>query len=213
MYLITVAVAAEDGHTGPLPMALLAGSLEVSPVSANQMVRKLAERGLLEYHPYHGVELTPAGAAIAGRVLRVRRLWATFLAERLELTPAAADRLACRMEHVTPSEIADRLAAYLGSPDTGPLGRRIPPAAGAAPEERGARPLTDLTVGCGGEVLGIEAEAGVRSFLAASGITPGAEVRIEARGADGSVLVATGTGPVHLAAGPAAAVLVVDEAR
>src|SRR4030042_2070249 len=76
MYLITVAVAEEEGRTGPLPLADLAESLGISPVSANQMVRRLEERGLLEYHPYHGASLTPPGRREARRVLRGRRLWA-----------------------------------------------------------------------------------------------------------------------------------------
>ena len=60
MYLITVARAEEAGRPGPLPLAALAQSLSISPISANQMVWRLAERGLLEYHPYQGVLLTPA---------------------------------------------------------------------------------------------------------------------------------------------------------
>ena len=94
MYLITVAVAEEAGGTAPLPLADLAQALGISPVSANQMVRRLAERGLVVYHPYRGVALRAAGRQAAQRVLRGRRLWATFLGERLGFTAAEADSLA-----------------------------------------------------------------------------------------------------------------------
>jgi DtxR family Mn-dependent transcriptional regulator len=130
MYLITVAVAEEDGRPAPWPLAGLAEALGISPISANQMVRRLADRGLVEYHPYRGVSLTPRGRRAARRVLRGRRLWATFLVEHLGFTPGEADALACSLEHVTPPAAADRLARYLGDPAVEPLGRVIPPAAG-----------------------------------------------------------------------------------
>ena len=132
MYLITVAVAEEAGGPAPLPLADLAQALGISPVSANQMVRRLAERRLVVYHPYRGVALRAPGRRAAQRVLRGRRLWATFLAERLGFTATEADSLACALEHVTPPEAADRLARFLGNPAVDPSGRPIPPPAEAA---------------------------------------------------------------------------------
>ena len=84
MYLITVAREDEQGHAGPVRIALIAESLGVSVPSANEMIRKLDTRGLLTYEPYRGVLLSRAGERIAGQVLRTRRLWATFLVEHLE---------------------------------------------------------------------------------------------------------------------------------
>ena len=113
MYLITVARAAEDGRTGPVPVAMLAEHLGVSVASTNEMVRKLAARDLLTYEPYRGVELTPLGARVSERVLRTRRLWSTFLANHLGLSPTEADDQACLLEHVTMPEATERLAAAL----------------------------------------------------------------------------------------------------
>ena len=139
MYLITVALAEEEGRPSPLPLADLAQALAISPVSANQMVRRLGERGLMEYHPYRGVSLTVAGRQEAWRVLRGRRLWATFLVEHLGFTPEEADALACRLEHVTSPEAADRLGGFLGDPVVGPLGQSIPPSSEAAASRGRAR--------------------------------------------------------------------------
>lgn len=114
MYLITVAVAEEQGHQGPMPLAALAQSLSITPVSANQMVRRLANRGLLEYHPYQGAMLTASGRAAARRVLRGRRLWTSFLVDHLGFDEREADTLACDLEHITPPRVADRLEGFLG---------------------------------------------------------------------------------------------------
>ena len=86
MYLITVARAIEDGVGPPVPVSTIAGVLEVSSVSANQMIKKLGSAGLVSYVPYKGVTLTDTGDELANTVLRNRRLWGRFLADHLGLT-------------------------------------------------------------------------------------------------------------------------------
>ena len=44
-----------------LPMGQLASALGVVPGTATTMVKALAESGLVEYEPFSGVALTPAG--------------------------------------------------------------------------------------------------------------------------------------------------------
>ena len=61
MYLIALARLGEQGVQGPVPLAQLAQELSVLPVSANQMVHKLKQEGILDYVPYKGVELKPEG--------------------------------------------------------------------------------------------------------------------------------------------------------
>ena len=123
----------------------------VSAASANEMVRKLERRGLMTYEPYRGVDLTDAGRRIAARVLRVRRLWARFLADRLGLTPEEADALACRLEHVTPDGAADRLDRFLDHPSVDPLGHPIP-----RDEGKPAAPLETLAEAPVGTAVGVE---------------------------------------------------------
>jgi len=62
MYLITIARLRRAGQ--PVPLALLAQKLSISPISANEMCRRLAERTLVAYQPYKGVMLTPQGEPI-----------------------------------------------------------------------------------------------------------------------------------------------------
>ena len=85
MYLLRIALLAQDQE--PVPISRLADALDVSPISANQMCRKLETRGLVTYQPYKGVTLTPKGKHIALQVLRKRRLWEVFLGSKLGLDP------------------------------------------------------------------------------------------------------------------------------
>jgi DtxR family Mn-dependent transcriptional regulator len=202
MYLLTLALAEEEGRSGPCPVAGLAERLGVSVASANEMIRKLERRGLLSYEPYRGTSLTPDGRSVALRVLRVRRLWSHFLAGPLGLAPRDADSVACRLEHVTPGPVADRLAEFLGDPATGSLGHPIPPAAGTSPP-RPVVPLPDLGAGSRAEVVAV-GDGEAAAFLARHGIRPGEVVAIEAAGPQGVLVSATET--VDL--GPAVAAVV-----
>lgn len=208
MFLITVARAIEDGHSGPVPVPLLADALSISRVSANEMANKLVGRGFIEYERYHGVTLTPGGTAVANRVLRRRRLWALFLAEHLGLSPGAADTVACEFEHITPSEVASRLADFLGDPTVDPEGKPIPAAGSASPTGPSELTMADLEVGRGARVTRVAGDSAVRSFLLDQAITEGVEITLLAIGADRGCLVDTPHGRVHLSANIAADVVV-----
>lgn len=207
MYLITIAMAAEDGHIGPVPVPQLATALEVSRVSANEMVKKLAERGLVSYTPYKGAELTDEGAVVARTVLRRRRLWAVFLADHLGLTPAAADAVACEFEHITPIEVAHQLSEFLGDPSVGPQGKPIP-AEEDKPTESEAHPLAETVVGHTVQIVRVEGDQATRSFLEGQQVMPGARVTVRAMSADGACLLETDESQVHISAPLASEVFV-----
>ena len=209
MYLITIAIAAEDGHAGPVPVPQLARALSVSRVSANEMIKKLAERDLVAYIPYKGADLTDAGAAIARTVLRRRRLWALFLADHLGLTPATADAVACEFEHITPNEVAHQLAHFLGDPSVGPQGKPIPVESDGEGQTFPAHSLSDSPVGRTVEVIRVEGDAASHSFLEGQGVAPGAALTVLAVSDDGACLVETGGGQVHLS-GPLAGLVSVS---
>ncbi len=209
MYLVTLAQLSEADAAAPVPLSALAQALNVQPVSVNQMVRKLAEHGHVTYEPYRGVALTPQGAAHARRVLRARRLWAVFLAERLGFPPAQADALACALEHDTPAELEARLDEYLGNPPRDPLGNPIPAAQGAASPQPAGLPLTAFGAGAALRVTGLPPAGEARAFLSGHGIHPGAAIRLLAVHSGGDILLQSGPHTLTLAAPLGAAVLAV----
>ena len=197
MYLLRIALLQDEDR--PVPISALAEELAVSPVSANQMCRKLEERGMVHYEPYKGVTLTLHGEAVAMRVLRRRRLWEVFLAEKLGLEPGQAEEIACRFEHVTPDGLAERLAGFLGNPTLSPQQEPIPPSIGAA-VRRPRLALSALSTGQQAQVCQITAEETVRDYLRSHGLAPGAAVKVLAAAGDGGLLVETGHGTLMLAA-------------
>ena len=197
MYLLRIALL-QDGDK-PVPISVLAEELAVSPVSANQMCRKLAERDVVIYEPYRGVTLTLHGESVALRVLRKRRLWEVFLAEKLGMEPQLAEEMACRFEHVTPDMLAERLSSYLGNPALSPQGEPIP-ASVRSVVHRPRMPLIQIPAGHLGQVVSVGGDDTTRTFLRMQGVGAGAILRTLATGPDGSMLLQAPSGQISLAA-------------
>ncbi len=62
----------------PATVDRLAERLGVTPVSANEMVRRLGEHGLAKHTPYKGVALTEKGREVACNVMRRQRFGRSF---------------------------------------------------------------------------------------------------------------------------------------
>ena len=114
---------AKDGgaHTGTL-----AERLGLAPGTVTATVKRLADRGLVDHEPYHGVELTTAGRRLAIAAIRRHRIVERFLADMLGYAWNEADRLATNFEHELPQEVEDRLFVALDRPATCPHGFPIP---------------------------------------------------------------------------------------
>ena len=185
MYLITVARLRADGQ--PVPLSQLADALSVSPVSVNEMCRKLQDQGLMVYRPYKGASLTQDGERRACYVLRRHRLWEVLLVDKLGFAYDQAHEIACHLEHSTPNLLADRLDAFLEYPSVNPEGEPIPRADGT-PSARPLSALTALSPGQRGHVVRCDVDDAARAFLNEQGLRPGASLTVVAT-AESSVLL------------------------
>lgn len=109
-----------------LPMGQLATALGVAPGTATTMVKALAESGLVDYEPYNGVRLTPAGLRLAATVLRRHRLVELFLVQVMGMRWDEVHDDAEHLEHVVSDRLIDRIDEMLGHPETDPHGDPIP---------------------------------------------------------------------------------------
>ncbi len=119
VYRLTTDVSV--AHTGDL-----AESLGISPGTATTTVKRLADRGLVDYTRYRGVELTTTGRIAAVSAIRRHRIVERFLADMLGYAWNEADRLAGSFEHDLPQEVEDRIFLALDRPRTCPHGFPIP---------------------------------------------------------------------------------------
>jgi len=184
MYLVTIRKLCEQCTDTPIPIPQIAEELDVLPVSVNQMVKKLAESGLVNYIPYKGVALTDMGQAISTTILRHRRLWEVFLVKALKMGLDEADVLACQLEHMTSEDVANRLSNFLENPTVCFHGKPIYPAKNQA-EPHPCVAVSAVKVGRPFQVVRVVGDENLRSFLAGMGVFPGNQ---------GSILAANGSG-------------------
>jgi DtxR family Mn-dependent transcriptional regulator len=160
--------------------ASLASRLGVAAPSVTNMVKRLDEMGLVIHSPYRGIELTPAGRAVALEVVRHHRLIELYLAEFLDMPWEMVHDEAERLEHVISEELESRMAAKLGQPGFDPHGDPIPSIEGALPEVA-LVPLWDTHPGATARVGRVsDRDPGLLAFLASIGLVPGAEVQVTA---------------------------------
>jgi DtxR family transcriptional regulator, Mn-dependent transcriptional regulator len=143
-YLKTIYALQEDREA--VATSTVAARLGVTAPSVSAMLKKLADRKLVRYAPYQGVQLTHAGERIALAVLRRHRILELYLSRilgyRWDQVHAEADRL----EHAISAECGERLFRALGRPTRDPHGHPIPTRTGAVPSVALA-PLAEVPVG------------------------------------------------------------------
>ena len=62
----------------------IAEKMETKASSVTDMLKKLAEKDLINYKKYQGVSLTEKGSLSAKMIVRKHRLWEVFLVEKLD---------------------------------------------------------------------------------------------------------------------------------
>jgi DtxR family Mn-dependent transcriptional regulator len=173
--------ALETRDGGAVSTTELAERLGVTPGSVSAMVGKLAEVGVLEHEPYHGVRLTEKGRRLALEVLRHHRLIELFLAEELGMPWDRVHAEAEVLEHVLSEELEQLIAERLGDPRRDPHGDPIP-----TPEfeidEGSSRSLDELPVGASGAFVRVsDSDPAKLRYLVERGIKLGDRLEVADR--------------------------------
>lgn len=104
----------------------LATSLQVKPSTANDMLKKLRQKELIDYEKYGKIHLTQEGQKIGMDILRKHRLWETFLYQKLDFTWDEVHEVAEQLEHIQSEKLVEKLDKFLGFPHFDPHGDPIP---------------------------------------------------------------------------------------
>jgi DtxR family transcriptional regulator, Mn-dependent transcriptional regulator len=100
--------------------------METKASSVTDMLKKLAEKELLDYQKYQGVTLTEKGQLAAKMIIRKHRLWEVFLVNKLGFAWDEVHEIAEELEHIKSEKLIDKLDAYLEFPGFDPHGDPIP---------------------------------------------------------------------------------------
>jgi DtxR family Mn-dependent transcriptional regulator len=108
----------------------IAEMMETKASSVTDMIKKLAEKDLVNYKKYQGVSLTDKGKLAAKMIVRKHRLWEVFLVEKLDFSWDEVHDIAEQLEHIKSEKLINKLDDFLGNPATDPHGDPIPNADG-----------------------------------------------------------------------------------
>ncbi len=157
----------------------LADSTNTRAASVSDMLKRLAEKGLINYQKYRGVRLTEEGERLALLVIRKHRLWEVFLAEKLQFGWDEVHVIAEELEHIRSERLVEKLDAFLGYPQFDPHGDPIPDADGQMPAFR-YRKLSEINEGNTVIMTGVcEHSSAFLQHLDKSGLTLGCQVKVQ----------------------------------
>jgi DtxR family Mn-dependent transcriptional regulator len=108
----------------------IAETMETKASSVTDMLKKLAEKDLVNYKKYQGVSLTDKGRLSAKMIVRKHRLWECFLVEKLDFSWDEVHDIAEQLEHIKSEQLINKLDDFLGNPTEDPHGDPIPNANG-----------------------------------------------------------------------------------
>jgi DtxR family Mn-dependent transcriptional regulator len=168
-------------ESGRATTQALADRLNIRPSSVTAMIKRLADDqdgAFVRHTPYHGVELTNRGIAVAVEMLRHHRLIELFLSELLGVPWDRVHEEAERLEHVLSEDLEERIASRLGDPQFDPHGDPIPTREGIVPVRTLPR-LTEMEPGTTGSIARIDQqEQEVLQYLASLGLVIHARVTL-----------------------------------
>ncbi|MFN8556161.1 MAG: metal-dependent transcriptional regulator [Dehalococcoidia bacterium] len=197
-YLIAIQTLHDEGIRC-IP-ARIAERMEVSAPTVTEAVKRMERDGYVLHTPERAIDLTPAGRAIALTLMRRHRLVERWLTDVLGFDWATAHEEAHRLEHAVSDEVAERLAATMGYPDSCPHGNPIrDPDPNLGPAER----LRNVDLGASVVLHRIselaEDNRELMTFYQTKGFHPGVRIDVTERGPLNDVLtVLVGGAPIAI---------------
>lgn len=155
----------------------LAGHLGVNGDEVASIAETLKEMKLIIIKN-EKLYLTSEGRTYALKIIRVHRLWESYLAEETGVKEKDWHIYAEEKEHFIDQNEADLLAAKMGNPSYDPHGDPIPTADGEIPKRKGI-PLTEADSNKVFQIVHIEDEPqAIYSQIIAEGLFPGMQIRV-----------------------------------
>jgi DtxR family Mn-dependent transcriptional regulator len=189
-YLKAIAEAQSEGET--VIAASLARWLGVSPPAVTAAIKRLKRDKLIEVAEEGAISLTPAGYAIACRVLNRHHLIERMLSEMFGMEWYKVHDEAEQLEHAVSEEFERRLQERLGREDAAcPHGNRVGFDTPADRRQRGWKPLDEFEIETRVRIVSVfERDRKLLEYFAELGLFPGAEVEVVARNYDDTITLA-----------------------
>ena len=156
----------------------IAEMMETKASSVTDMLKKLSEKGLVDYKKYQGVSLTEKGKLAAKMIVRKHRLWEVFLVEKLNFSWDEVHDIAEQLEHIKSEQLINKLDDFLDNPTEDPHGDPIPDSNGQMIKVD-KKLLSELTENQIGICVGVkDTSSEFLKYLDKQGIALGSKIEI-----------------------------------
>jgi DtxR family Mn-dependent transcriptional regulator len=132
-YLAAIDRICIGGNAHRAATGAIASAVGVAKGTASDVLKSLAQQGLIDLLPYAGAQLTEAGTRRARRIVRRYRLLEMFLARTLEIPSERLAVEAWSLEPAASEDLMQHLDRFLQHPEFNPHGDPIPRADGSLP--------------------------------------------------------------------------------
>ena len=185
-YLKVIYHLSQGNH--PVQTNSIAEKTQTKAASVTDMLKKLADKELVNYVKYQGVTLTEKGSLTAINIVRKHRLWEVFLVEKLNFKWDEVHDVAEELEHIKSKLLIERLDEFLAFPKVDPHGDPIPDRHGNFADLSFIQ-LSHLKINESGTITGVsEHSSPYLKHLEKLGLTLGKRIEIvEITAFDGSV--------------------------
>ncbi|MBF0202042.1 MAG: metal-dependent transcriptional regulator [Desulfamplus sp.] len=98
----------------------IASNMGIQRGSVTNMLKNLAEKGLINYEPYGYITLTDEGKRIAKEITRSHMVLKDFLTRVVQIEPERADTMACKLEHSVDRKSLEKFVKFVDFIDSCP---------------------------------------------------------------------------------------------
>jgi DtxR family transcriptional regulator, Mn-dependent transcriptional regulator len=168
-----------SAQTGEVNVNELSRSLHIKMPTVTSMMKKLAEKKLVQYESYKPLKLTEKGKKEAGIIVRKHRLTEMFLVQKMGFGWEEVHEVAEQLEHVHSPHFFEKMDEMLGYPTIDPHGSPIPDKNGKISLKQYLQ-LSDCKAGDMLKVTAVtNSSTEFLQFLNARQIKLGAEVKVK----------------------------------
>lgn len=179
-----------EGNHKAVSTNQIAEMTSTKAASVTDMLKKLAEKNLINYVKYQGVTLNESGIRAAVSIIRKHRLWEVFLVDKLGFKWDEVHDIAEELEHINSERLINRLDDFLGNPATDPHGDPIPDRSGTIHHKKLVK-ISEMKQNDSGTISGVSEHSSVfLKLLEKLGLTLGTKITVaELIEFDGSIML------------------------
>lgn len=180
LYLLAIERLTQEGQRATTKE--VAEFLGVNQSTVTEYLKRLADRGLVDYEWRAGCALTPTGEQLVLSMLRRQRLLKTFMVEQLNYQLHDVYKESLVMQHTLTDRFTDALDEFLNFPQSDPHGEMIPRENLAQPEQSAPlayQLLTEMEEGAHVQVCYLpDWRSAQLHYLCQLGIVPGSNLQV-----------------------------------